>query len=545
MIQTALFGSARPKLDAMALRPYQRDAVAGIDREWYENANRSTLVVMATGLGKTRLATEVIRREMGRVIFMAHRDELLEQARRRIEHDTGELVEMEKAELRAGSARIVVASVQTLCQPRRLEQFNPAGFGLLIVDEVHHATSATYRRILDHFPAAKVLGLTATPDRADEAALGQIMDSVAYVYEIQDGIRDGWLCPLTIATINIQSIELANIKTVAGDYDQGALEAAMASEKVMHGMAKAIIEQAGDRRTLIFYTGVANCHRFAEILNRPAYKPGSARAVDGKTELLARRRLLKEHQGGEYQFLVNHGITGEGYDDPGIQCVVPRLTKSRSAFTQFIGRGLRIHPGKQDCLIIEFHGHKDLNGPKTTLDILGGKYGEEDVAKARKLTEDRPGIRADEALRLAEEDRLAVERRKNIAATKVKYTATAVDPFALFQIPATPAWGSRFAGAASVAQVEALKRWKIDMPPDITKAQAHALLGAAIKRKGEGLASYAMIRALGKRGINAQRMANGTAKRLMAAIEANGWRNLPPEQVQEIVSRGREPGEDG
>jgi superfamily II DNA or RNA helicase len=300
-------------------RPYQEDAFTGVRTQLRDN--RSTLLVLPTGSGKTfifsRIAHDWPERDYAqelsqRVLVLAHRDELLQQARQRIAKETGELVGLEQAEARAGLERIVVGSVQTLCQPDRLGGWKPDAFGLVICDEAHHGPSPSYKRIFEHFASAKLLGVTATPDRADEKAMGQVFESVAYVYEIEDAISDAWLVPIRVRQVFIDAIKLAACRTTAGDLNQGDLDAAMAVEEALHGVVNATIEQAGDRKTIVYTTSVDNATRLAEIFNR--YQPGTARDVNGKTPMDIRRGILAGFERGDFQRLVNCGIATEGFD---------------------------------------------------------------------------------------------------------------------------------------------------------------------------------------------------------------------------------------
>ena len=162
-----------------------------------------------------------------------------------------------------------MASVQTLSRPHRLGRFGKNTFEKIIIDEVHHGTSKTYRKIIDYFDA-KLVGLTATPDRSDREALSQIMDSVAYRYDILDAIRDGWLCNVTMRRIFVDSMDFSKIKTVAGDLQQDELAAILEKEENLHAIAKPAVDCAGDRRTIVFATSVAQAERLAEIIDRYA-----------------------------------------------------------------------------------------------------------------------------------------------------------------------------------------------------------------------------------------------------------------------------------
>ena len=229
------------------LRPHQQRAVTAILGGLKEND--SFLVVMPTGSGKTRVATELARRlAKKRILFLAHRDELLQQAVKRFANDTGELVGLDQAEFFGGDERIIVASIQTVSMQARLERFQPDAFDLVIVDECHHSTAKTYRRVLDHFSKAKILGLSATPDRADEKAMGQVFDDY-FVYEIEDAMAEGVLCPLLITPIRIHGLDLSSVSTTAGDLNQAELEeeATNHGKKQKKGMKKEA-EGEGERR---------------------------------------------------------------------------------------------------------------------------------------------------------------------------------------------------------------------------------------------------------------------------------------------------------
>ena len=212
----------------MNLRPYQSAASDAIFKEWQDND--STLVVMPTGGGKTILFADVIRRVFPRrALVIAHREELIFQARDKIERVTGLKASVEMGEYGAegglfGTARVVVSTIQTQCSGGdgggRMTKFDPSQFGLLIIDEAHHATSPTYRRVIDYYrtnPALKVLGVTATPDRADEQALGQVFQSVAFDYEVLDAIHDGWLVPIEQQMVHVEGLDYSSIRTTAGD----------------------------------------------------------------------------------------------------------------------------------------------------------------------------------------------------------------------------------------------------------------------------------------------------------------------------------------
>jgi superfamily II DNA or RNA helicase len=537
-------GLVVPHSTDQSLRPYQRDAVDGIGEKLAEF--RSTLLVIPTGTGKTRVFTEVARHWPGKVLVLAHRDELLQQARGRLGKETGEMVGLEQADFYAGNERIVVGSVQTLSQPDRLSRWKPDHFGIVVCDEAHHAPSPSYRRIFDHFSGAKLLGVTATPDRADEKAMGLVFESVAYVYEIDDAIKDGYLCPIRILPIFLGELDLSSCRTTAGDLNQGDLDAAMVEAAIAH-MVKSTVEESGDLKTLFFTTSVDNATRSAELFN--VIKPGSARSVNGKTPVDVRRSILAGFERGDFQYLTNCGIATEGYDCPPVSCIAQgRPTKSRSLHAQIIGRGLRPYPGKEDCLVLEFTGNSGRHDLASALDILGGKYDEDEVALAKKIVNASKGKQAGEALEEAREKIRNEKARKALIAARSNYQKGQVyNPFDVMHMSKTKqdTWDERFSGAVpSEAQMAWMQSRKIDVPKGLTKAQASKLIGNLKMREAKGLANYNQTKTLEALGIPAINLSYKNACDLMWEIKrANN--KLPPQSVIDgILNRERQPGED-
>lgn len=535
---------------AVELRPYQ---VAAVERvlEQHAAGARSTLVVMATGTGKTTVFSGVVARSAGPALVLAHRDELIRQAADRIHRQTGMSVAVEKAEERAArGADVVVASVQSL-RPERIAslRFRFGEFPLIVVDEAHHAVSKSYREILDAFPTSKILGVTATPDRADEQAMGQVFDEIGYVYEIGDAIADGWLCPIRATQVFCDDINLADVKTVAGDLNQGELDAVMSTEAVLHQVARPTLELAGGRRTIVFTTSVENAHRMAEVFNR--YRPGCAGAVDGSMDSIARKRVLNDHRAGRIQFLCNVAVLTEGYDDPAIACVaMARPTKSRALYAQMAGRGTRIHPGKEDLLLLDFAGNAGRHALVSAADILGGKYGDDVVEKAKQKIADEPGTDIRQALTEAEaEIRAEAERRRKEdearrraqAQAAVRYQKQDIDPFAVLGVSDPVAeFGGRFGDKpASEKQLERLAIWKIDVVTGLTSRQAERLIKQEYARRVNGWCTYAQAKFLQRHGYETKGITRVQASQLMDALKANGWKPLLPIVRESILGARR------
>jgi len=344
-----------------ALRPYQDEAVSGVETA-FAAGERRVLVVQATGTGKTVVFGEITRRWVDagkRVLILAHRAELLEQARDKLLYYEVESA-IEKADLdarlqieeRANSIvdpheiRCVVGSVQSF-NKRRLERWPADYFDLIIVDEAHHAISTSYRRVIDHFAAAKVLGVTATPDRLDGRNVGEVFGRVAAEYHLDRAIEEGYLCPLKWLKSTVQ-VDLRGIKTTAGDYNLGQLEDRISEniEPLVNGTREVI----GDRRAIVFTPDCGSAAAFAEGLRQAGV---SARDVNGASR--DRSAIIEGFRHEHFQVLVNCMLLTEGADFPFVEAVVlARPTQSRALLSQMVGRGTRLYQGKDACLIVDF-----------------------------------------------------------------------------------------------------------------------------------------------------------------------------------------------
>jgi superfamily II DNA or RNA helicase len=532
-----------------SLRPYQEDAVAGAQRELADN--RSTLIVMPTGSGKTKVMTEIARRRSrDRILVLAHRDELLQQARSRFGHDCGETIGLDQADFFGGDERIIVGSIQTVSQPHRLERFPKERFDLVMIDEAHHSPATSYQRVIDYFGSAKILGVTATPDRADEKAMGQIFDSVAFLYEIEDAIRDGYLCDVTCSRITIAGLDLSTVKTVAGDLNQGQLDAIMKVEENLLAVADATMREAGDRKTVVFTTSVDNAKRLAEIMNR--HRRDCARSVDGKTEIFERRGLLADFDDGKFQFLTNVGIATEGWDCPSVACVaMARPTKSRALYAQCVGRGLRPHPSKPDgCLILDFVGNSGKHKLASALDVLGGKYTEDEEEIAQELVAKHPGMKArdalDQAHALAERQKREAEEAAKRTAIKARaiYSKSTIDPFGVFHLDVHREMeiADRFGGRPpSEKQLACLENMKIPVPAGCTAQLASKLIGTSIKRRELNLATFGQLKMLQKYGVNEVNVSFKGASTIIDAIAKNNWKPLPFSRLDAILGQEVKP----
>src|SRR6516165_1373506 len=332
----------------MKLYPYQRQSVDSVLRKW--NEFDRLLGVAPTGSGKTIKFAFIARdrSQTGRVLILAHRDELIEQAQDKLFKACALPTSKEKAndyvDLDAG---VVVASVQTLSRNSRLQRFATDHFNTVIVDEAHHTLAESYLRILSHFGSAKVLGVTATPDRGDRRSLGRYYEDIAFDISLLDMIKDGWLCPIRIKTIPLQ-IDISQVGMRAGDYSEE--EVAIAIEPMLHELADAICLHVAHRKTLIFLPLIRTAEQFATILREHGL---AAESICGESP--DRKEILSRFTSGETGVLCNAMLLTEGYDEPSINCVIClRPTTIRSLYAQMIGRGTRIHTGKENLLLLDF-----------------------------------------------------------------------------------------------------------------------------------------------------------------------------------------------
>jgi len=373
----------------ITLRPYQEEAVAAVLAKEDEGVKRQ-VVAHPTGCGKTTVFTELARRLDRETILLVHRDELVRQAVERFQLVWPDAsVGVVKAERNEVGNQVVVASIQTLARERRRKMLVPR-FEFVIVDECHHAPANTYRAVLEHLRCFEddgplLLGVTATPDRGDGRGLIEIFQEITHRYSLRTAMMEGYLCDLKAVEVLLQ-LDLDNVKTSRGDYQDGALSDAMIEADAPEHIVEAWHEHASDRKTLVFVPTVA----MAEAVSNQFQATGAnADWVCGATPLDERRALLNRFTEGKTQIVVNVGVLTEGYDEPSVDCIlVARPTKSRPLCQQLVGRGCRKFPGKENCLILDVVGIARRHSLANMAGLLGvdprdikkGKSGLEAIA---------------------------------------------------------------------------------------------------------------------------------------------------------------------
>lgn len=520
----------------MELRPYQREAEHAVLDQWASGVSR-TLLVLPTGCGKTivfcTLAKELVSRG-DRVLIMAHRGELLEQAADKLRKSTGLQCAVEKAEETCMGSwfRVVVGSVQTLMREKRLEQFPEDYFDAIIVDEAHHCLSDGYQRVLQHFSDAKVLGVTATPDRGDMRNLGQYFESLAYEYSLPRAIREGYLSPIKALTIPLQ-LDLSGVGVQSGDFKPGDLGTAL--DPYLESIAEEMVIHCHDRKTVVFLPLVSTSQKFRDILNRHGFQ---AAEVNGTSD--DRAQVLADFDAGRYNVLCNSMLLTEGWDCPSVDCVVVlRPTKVRSLYCQMVGRGTRLAEGKDNLLLLDFLWHTERHELCHPAHLIC-----ESPEVAKQLTQDveESGCPVDlvEAEQKASEE--VVSQREAALAKKLeemkRRKRKLVDPLQFeMSIQAedlsgyVPAFGWQM-GPASDKQRAALEKMGI-FPDEIDNAgKAALLLDKLDKRRSAGLTTPKQIRFLESRGFqHVGTWQFDSAKRMIDRIAANNWhvpRDLEP-----------------
>lgn len=514
------------------LRPYQQQARDRIHAEWDAGHTR-TLLVLPTGTGKTIVFESVAADQVragDRVLILAHRGELLEQAADKLQRSTGLVSAVEKAESTCLDSwfRVVVGSVQTLQRTARLERFPQDYFGTIIIDEAHHAITDGYRRILDYFSGAKVLGVTATPDRGDMRNLGEVFDSLAFEYKLTDAIKEGYLCKIMAQTIPLQ-LDITSVTMSGGDYAVGDLGTAL--DPYLEQIAAEMARRCKSRKTVVFLPLIKTSQKFRDLLNTYGFR---AAEVNGQSD--DRRQVLADFDAGKYNVLCNSMLLTEGWDCPSVDCVVVlRPTKVRSLYSQMVGRGTRLSPGKTDLLLLDFLWMTDKHELCRPADLVC-----EDRTVARQMTEHlaETGCPEDieEAAAQASED--VVAQREEALAKQLeeqrRKKAKLVDPLQYeMSIQAedlagyVPAFGWE-AGPPSEQQTAALE--KLGILPDAVESAGKAalLLDRLHKRRDEGLTTPKQIRCLEKYGFqHVGTWSFDAASRMINRIAAGGWRGVP------------------
>jgi superfamily II DNA or RNA helicase len=396
-----------------APRPYQLDFIAGIREAWRSGAQR-VAGVMATGGGKTVVFSELADPPM---LIIAHRTELIDQAIAKAQKQNPHLsVGRMQGPIKQWRSDIVVGSVQTCSRPGALKYLAARRWELVVCDECHHISAASYQTILNEVGAfrpggPRLLGVTATLDRGDGLALGDTFEVVAEPQiGLIDLVRQGWLVRPRGIRVRIRELETDAVGKVAGDFNQGRLGAAMHAAMAPQKLVAAWEEHAKGRQTIAFMPTVAVSIEVAE-----AFRAAGHRFVhlSDKTPKRDRAAILAAYRRGEVTGLCNVGLFSEGTDLPTTECVIVKMTMSSVSYQQQVGRGLRLHDPadcecpvqpcafgvKRDCIILDPAGVAKRH-TLATLVSLAGAPAEDEIPDELLMYEDDE----EEPVEKAEED---------------------------------------------------------------------------------------------------------------------------------------------
>lgn len=505
----------------MNLRPYQAAALQAV-REAYRQKHRAALVVMPTGTGKTVLFAEISRLAKGPVLVLAHRQELVEQAREKISAWCNDVVAVEMAHRRdftrpdlsrpdGSRPKIAVASIQTLRQ--RLQHIPRDAFRIVVVDEAHHATADSYREVLNHFDA-HLLGVTATPDRSDRVPLGEVFSTVAFEYDMRTAIQDGWLCPIQSFLVQTQA-DFSGVRKIAGELATRDVEDILNQELHLAEIAAPILRERRDRPAIVFAASVAHAYALTRVMNELAGDPNFAAAVDGTTSFELRAPVLDRFRRGHIKVLVNCALFTEGFDVPQIALVaIARPVLSRSFYAQMVGRGTRIAPGKKDLLVLDFVPSNCRHSLAQAVDIFASANPEvQERARriAAEVSAEGQAIALERALELAQQEQEAQE-------ASVAYQLKKRDPFAAVGIDfSVYVRRSRGGERASAPQLEFFQRSGLPAAQvaQLSSREAEALREALLERKAVGLCTPKQAKQLVALGIDPRNLYYDEAKELL------------------------------
>ena len=493
-------------LSAIKLRPYQIEAIQQINEHWMDW--RRELLVLPTGCGKTVVFNSIAHERPGKTLILAHREELIEQARDKYSAMFGEPTGKIKA-AENDIKRVTVGSIQTMCRRDYSGMFDT-----VIVDEAHHAISPSYMKLLEQLPDAKVLGVTATPDRGDKRSLARYFDGIAYEYSLKKAVAEGYLCKINAKTIPLQ-IDMSQTKISVGDFEVNSIAETL--EPYLPQIADAIRIEASARKTVVFCPLISIAKELASMI------PG-AREVNGSSD--DRKEVLDwfDHA-GPGAVLCNAMLLTEGWDCPSCDCVVVlRPTKIRALYCQMIGRGTRLYPGKDNLLILDFLWLCQKHNLCKPASLVADNV--EDVEAVVKKSEDEQ-IDLFEAVTDAEEQRrtalasaLAQNTRRKSKMINPLELFSLLDDIGLADYEPTFKWEE---ADASAKQVQALQNFGINAE-GISKGFACAIMDRLINRSSKNLATVKQVRLLRSFGYEPIDWSFEQASKKISALSRVGWK---------------------
>ena len=462
-----------------SLRGYQLAAAESIMSGFGEF--RRQLLVAATGAGKTQIFCEVARRmQPKRSLILCHREELIDQAARRLA-SFGMAAEVEMADRKASlDAPAVVGSVQTLMRDNRLNRWPRGHFSLVVADEAHHATSESWQKVLGYFDT-RILGASATPERSDKRELGKFFENIAYEIGLLDLVKQGWLSPIRVKTVPL-GLDLRGASTVAGDYSAEDLGDIIAPQL---GKIVKVLREYRHRKTIVFLPLI----RLSQLFTRLCREAGlTAWHVDGNSK--DRAQTLSEYSSARCGILCNAMLLTEGYDEPSIDCVVClRPTKVRSLYCQIVGRGTRVYPNKDHLLLLDFLWLTNDHSLIQPAHLIAKDSQEAEVVTRLLKEQEDLETAAESAAEVRTRklsERLEVNRARSPRFFDPLEFAVSLRDLELAEFEPTMPWHS---DRVTIKQIKMLSRYGIDHRNVATKGHAAAILDRVFTRSRLRLAT--------------------------------------------------------
>ena len=462
-----------------SLRGYQLAAAESIMSGFGEF--RRQLLVAATGAGKTQIFCEVARRmQPKRSLILCHREELIDQAARRLA-SFGMAAEVEMADRKASlDAPAVVGSVQTLMRDNRLNRWPRGHFSLVVADEAHHATSESWQKVLGYFDT-RILGASATPERSDKRELGKFFENIAYEIGLLDLVKQGWLSPIRVKTVPL-GLDLRGASTVAGDYSAEDLGDIIAPQL---GKIVEVLREYRHRKTIVFLPLI----RLSQLFTRLCREAGlTAWHVDGNSK--DRAQTLSEYSSARCGILCNAMLLTEGYDEPSIDCVVClRPTKVRSLYCQIVGRGTRVYPNKDHLLLLDFLWLTNDHSLIQPAHLIAKDSQEAEVVTRLLKEQEDLETAAESAAEVRTRklsERLEVNRARIPRFFDPLEFAVSLRDLELAEFEPTMPWHS---DRVTIKQIKMLSRYGIDHRNVATKGHAAAILDRVFTRSRLRLAT--------------------------------------------------------
>ena len=516
----------------MKLRGYQQEAHDAVIEKWGEFDK--LLLNLPTGTGKTivfsKIIETVVQRGGGRCLVLAHRDELIRQAQDKLKISTGLDSAIEKADESAWGSLypVTIGSVQSLMREKRRAKFSRDHYRYIIVDEAHHCLAASYQIVLNYFDGAKVLGVTATPDRGDKRDLGQYFDAMAYEYSLTAAIHDEWLVPIQAQTLPLK-IDLSHCKIMAGDFSDKDLGSVL--DPYLEQIAQKMQEQVSDRKTVVFLPLIATSKKLESFLRKAGLQ---VRHIDGTSK--DRKEVLQWFRNAPAgSVLCNSMLLTEGWDEPSADCIVClRPTKIRALYTQIVGRGTRLFEGKKNLLLLDFLWLSERHQLCHPSHLFAET---EELAERMTKKQECCGYTADLKELLEEAKNEALNERENALAEELashrRKKAKLINPIAWalethdeqleFYEP-TFKWQQK---KPTKRQLELLGNRGFDVNAVKDKGHASLLIDSVIKRSDINLATPKQVKLMAKFGVkDARSVTFQNARTIIDRIAANGWRAL-------------------